>query len=459
MNGQRGWTVSGIRPRRPDSAAGHTARRLMALSVLMLAAYLVIGAGSFLQSRHSLSAGHAAPGWIGALPGHVLVDMLARETGVPPADRTGRPASGTSAGSAAGLLLRLVAGIDPADPKTLLAGELPALKPVAADPGFVAGGTGSGGGQQGPRHEGSAPPAVHPPSGQELADGPEDGLRGDLAGSAAQPGQAGMHPAAQGEADPFEADPGWADGFAPPVPVDPEALFEIVDNGRAGRSGSYDGTGGTSAFAKRVFIYHTHNRESFLPELKPGLRADEAQDDEINVTLAGRRLAERLEELGIGAVASDTDYPSVIEDFNWNESYRYSLQTVREAFAAHPELRYFLDIHRDAAPRRSTTVTIDGKAYAQVYFIIGRSNPNWEQNERLAREIHDRLEAGYPGISRGVLGKRSGSGNNGEYNQSFSPGSLLIEVGGVENSLEEVYRTIDILAGVLADVILNAERV
>ncbi len=67
------------------------------------------------------------------------------------------------------------------------------------------------------------------------------------------------------------------------------------------------------------------------------------------------------------------------------------------------------------------------------------------------------MEAKFPGISKGIHAK-SGEGN-GVYNQNFSPNSVLVEVGGVDNSLEECYRTADALAAAIAEVILNAEKV
>jgi stage II sporulation protein P len=42
-------------------------------------------------------------------------------------------------------------------------------------------------------------------------------------------------------------------------------------------------------------------------------------------------------------------------------------------------------------------------------------------------------------------------GSNGEFNQSLSPRSVLVEVGGVDNTLAEGYRSAGILAEVLAE--------
>ncbi|MNN26427.1 Stage II sporulation protein P (SpoIIP) [compost metagenome] len=119
--------------------------------------------------------------------------------------------------------------------------------------------------------------------------------------------------------------------------------------------------------------------------------------------------------------------------------------------AENGKLQYFIDIHRDSQRHEKTTTEIDGVSYAQVYFIVGHANKNWRQNEEFASSIHDRLEKSYPGISRGIWGKTSSQGN-GEYNQSLSPGSILIEIGGIDNTQEELERTAKVLGGILADI-------
>lgn len=207
-----------------------------------------------------------------------------------------------------------------------------------------------------------------------------------------------------------------------------------------------------------AFIYQTHSTESFLPELKGVTDPDKAQSDKVNVISVGRRLAQNLEKDGIGAVHSDTVYPHTVKNFFYPYSYKYSQKTLQEAAVAHPDLQYYFDIHRDSGARNKTTATIDGKDYAQVYFIIGGKNPNWKKNEEFANKIHRALEAKHPGISKGIHAKEASEGN-GLYNQNFSPNNILIEVGGPYNSLEECYRTTDWLAEAISEVILNAKKV
>lgn len=201
---------------------------------------------------------------------------------------------------------------------------------------------------------------------------------------------------------------------------------------------------------KVVFIYHSHNRESWNPVLKQ--QGGNPNDARKNITLVGRRLQKQLERRRIGAAHSYTDYASSVKEYNWSMSYKYSKQTVKEAMSSNKNLHFFFDIHRDSIKRKDSTVTIKGKDYATVYFIIGHRNPGWRRNEQLASELHERLEKRYPGISRGIWGKTASQGH-GEYNQSLSPNSIVIEIGGVDNTLEETYRTVDILAELITDII------
>ncbi|MDP5273057.1 stage II sporulation protein P [Chengkuizengella axinellae] len=210
-----------------------------------------------------------------------------------------------------------------------------------------------------------------------------------------------------------------------------------------------------------IMIYHSHNRESWLPALGLPLDSDPdiyAFDESVNVTLLGKRLEESLKRYQVESISSDVDYRTTITNYEKSESYHYSSKTLEETAVVNPTLNYFIDIHRDAQSRDITTASIEGLEYAKILFIVGEENPNWKENEQIAHEIHEKLESEYPGISRGILPKSSDSGH-GEYNQSISPNSILIELGGAYNTLEESYRTVDVLAEIVAEMIWQAELV
>lgn len=202
-----------------------------------------------------------------------------------------------------------------------------------------------------------------------------------------------------------------------------------------------------------VFIYHTHNRESWFPYLPETTKVNQAFHPEINVTLLGNYLQRALAEHGIASLLSDIDYIPRLDSYK--NSYAASRETVEATLATNQEILYLFDLHRDALPRDKSTITINGKDYAKVMFVIGAKNPQWEQNKAFAQALHDALERSYPGLSRGIMVKQPHEGN-AEYNQSLHPQLVLMEIGGVENTLEESYRTLDALAAVVTELYWEA---
>ncbi|GIO22071.1 stage II sporulation protein P [Oceanobacillus sp. J11TS1] len=210
-----------------------------------------------------------------------------------------------------------------------------------------------------------------------------------------------------------------------------------------------------------VFIYNTHNRESFLPHLPNESDPNAAMHGEINITKVSDRLSEALERKGIGTQVDNTDFGQLLNEreMEYHQSYEVSRDVVAEAVAGNKEIQYMFDLHRDALRRDKTTKTIEGEDYAQILFVIGTGHPNYEQNLKVATELHGLIEEAYPGMSRGVFQKDGSGGNNGVYNQDLADSALLIEFGGVDNTMEELYRSADALAEVFSSYYWDAEAV
>lgn len=209
-----------------------------------------------------------------------------------------------------------------------------------------------------------------------------------------------------------------------------------------------------------VFIYNTHNRESFLPHLPEVDEPRLAYHGEVNVTKVSDRFAASLEDNGIGAIVEHTDFTKLLhqKDMESYQSYDISREFVKEAFAVHDKLKYVFDIHRDAQPRSKTTTTIKGKAFGRIAIVIGGENANSYENTLFALELHNLMEEKYPGLSRGVI-TNEGPGYNGVYNQDLSENALIFEFGGYANTLEELYRSAEALAEVFSEYYFNAEKV
>lgn len=201
-----------------------------------------------------------------------------------------------------------------------------------------------------------------------------------------------------------------------------------------------------------VFIYHTHNRESFYPHIRGEKGETSPFHKDINITLVGQRFAEKLKEKGIGVIVDTTDIGAILGERNlhYGHSYSVSREVVQEAMATNQDLRYFIDFHRDAARRQTTTTTINGETYAKIFFVLGESHPHYSRNEQFAMDFNRRIKEKYPNLTRGIVRKSKQDGN-GVYNQDLSPNSILIEIGGPENTLDELYRTADLLAEIFAE--------
>lgn len=205
---------------------------------------------------------------------------------------------------------------------------------------------------------------------------------------------------------------------------------------------------------KTVFIYQTHSWESFLPLLVGAKNPNEAvsSDERVNVVGLGERLATNLMKKGIGVVHNKTNMTQELKNngLDYTKAYSGSREIVTAAAANNNDLKYFIDIHRDDARRDISTKTFNGVNYARLYFVVGKEHENYLENLELAKNLHEALEKKYPGISRGVFLKTYSQGN-GVYNQDVSNQAMLLEVGGVDNNLDELQRTIDVFSEELAE--------
>lgn len=208
-----------------------------------------------------------------------------------------------------------------------------------------------------------------------------------------------------------------------------------------------------------VHIIHSHNYESFLPELETN-NPNEAQHNTINITMVGEKLSQELEKRGIGTEVEKRDIQGKLSERGWqySQSYDASRELVKEAMAQNDDLEFFFDLHRDSLPRDRTTVEINGEEFARIVFVIGGNHDNYKQNFSLAEDLHNMLEEEYPGLSRGVILKQ-GRSTNGRFNQDLSDRAILLEFGGVGNTLDENFRSAEAVAEVFSNYYWDAEAV
>jgi len=187
-----------------------------------------------------------------------------------------------------------------------------------------------------------------------------------------------------------------------------------------------------------IFIYHTHNSESFVPESgQPHVYNNPEQ----TIVRVGLVLAQELEQLGASVIHSAEDH--VRQAFD--QSYTRSLQTLQRMLREYPQIDFVFDVHRDGLPRTLTTTTIAGRSVARIKIVVGRNEAlghlNWRKNYAFALALQQSLEGVHANFSRGILLRE-----HGRFNQHLHPQTLLIEIGGHENTMEEVLRATRLLA-------------
>ncbi|MBQ3196132.1 MAG: stage II sporulation protein P [Clostridia bacterium] len=191
--------------------------------------------------------------------------------------------------------------------------------------------------------------------------------------------------------------------------------------------------------AGAVLIIHTHGTEAYLPDGENYYTKDEdfrSTDTEENVVAVGAVFAETLKSRGIQVYHDQSLY----DEFSYNNSYTASRAACKEWISRHPDIRYIIDIHRDAITdgdgiNQKTLCTVEGQSIAQVMLVIGTdeagaAHGGWQTNLAVGAKYQQFLNA-YPTFARPVYLRRA------SYNQQLCAGSMLLEVGSAANTLGE----------------------
>lgn len=185
-----------------------------------------------------------------------------------------------------------------------------------------------------------------------------------------------------------------------------------------------------------IYIYNSHQTEEYTPSSFVEYSVMPT------VQMNNYILEEKLEEANYNTIVEEKNIKQVLNEHGWNYagSYNASRIFLEEAKDTYPTLKYFIDVHRDSLPKDRTTVTIDNKSFASILFLIGLENPNYSENLAFTEKINEKINERYPALSKGIY-KKQGEGVNGVYNQDFSPFTILVEMGGPENTIDEILNT------------------
>ena len=191
-----------------------------------------------------------------------------------------------------------------------------------------------------------------------------------------------------------------------------------------------------NAEGPQILIIHTHGTEAYLPaEGEEYTPSDpyRTTDPERSVIRVGDALCSALEEYGLRVLHDRTlyDYPS------YSGSYERAAASIEAYLAAYPDIALVLDVHRDAIGDESTvykTCAAPG-GMAQVMLVCGTDeyleHPLWRENLKLALAMQAAAVAADGTLMRPIHLAPE------RYNQQYTAGSLIIEVGTNGNTLSE----------------------
>ena len=189
----------------------------------------------------------------------------------------------------------------------------------------------------------------------------------------------------------------------------------------------------------QILIIHTHSSEAYTPA---GLdRYEESdicrtEDERYNIIRVGDELERCLKNAGLNVIHDRGiyDYPS------YTGSYGRTSDAISYYLREHPGISVVFDVHRDALGAGDTVYKTvaeeEGTCASQVMLLVGTDesgleHPGWRDNLSLAVYLQNAVTTAHPTLMRpiAVVPQR--------YNQQYTPGSLIIEVGSSGNTLQE----------------------
>lgn len=177
-----------------------------------------------------------------------------------------------------------------------------------------------------------------------------------------------------------------------------------------------------------VYIYNTHQTEEYksTKKYKP------------TVVTASKVLEKTLKKDNINSVVEERSIKKKLDEYGYDYSgtYAVSFEYLKDQKNKNPSLKYFFDIHRDSIIGKKSKVKINNKSYATMMFLVGQNHKNYKENVKNIKIMEKYLNNNYKGIVRETYYQPKYS-----YNQGYDSNMFLVEIGGPENTLEEVTNT------------------
>ena len=190
-----------------------------------------------------------------------------------------------------------------------------------------------------------------------------------------------------------------------------------------------------------VYIYNTHDTEKYsVPFISDYSVAP-------TVKMVSYIFKEHLNNEGISVLVENKKIKDYLtkHKLNYYGCYDASRSYIKEA-SKNNDFKILIDLHRDSVKYKQTLYTKDNKKYAKVMFVVTTKHKSYKKNLKFAEYLDNKLNQDYKGLSRGIY-KRS----DVIFNQDLNDNAILIELGGVDNQIEELNNTLEILSKIIKE--------
>ncbi|NME06873.1 stage II sporulation protein P [Psychrobacillus sp. BL-248-WT-3] len=204
---------------------------------------------------------------------------------------------------------------------------------------------------------------------------------------------------------------------------------------------------------KKALLLFTHSHEAFIPIVKNETGQAEVYHSTSNITAFEDIIRNHFSLNSIETEFLGVDTMDELK--KTNRTFPEAYNVVRPYLTENVQNNKYdiiIDLHRDSANRKNSTLTYNNETFGKIYFVVGEENPNYVLNKSYAQHLSSHLNELVPGISKGVIGKK-GDHVDGIYNQDLANNMVLIELGGIDNTQEEINRTISVLAKAVSDLL------
>lgn len=185
---------------------------------------------------------------------------------------------------------------------------------------------------------------------------------------------------------------------------------------------------GSSKLVK-VYIYNTHQTEEYASNV-------------YGITPSVRTVSDILySELKSNGISSLVEKRDIIKEtkkrgYDYTGTYTVSFDYLTDSKKNNPSLEYFFDLHRDSITGEYARTKINEKDYATMMFLVGASHDDYQKNVNNVNIMKKYLDDNYPGLVRDTYIQKKCS-----FFQDYSSKMFLVEIGGPDNTLEEIYNT------------------